>query len=255
MWVVGEWVDALRATLSDVILVGFDCGLIGLRGFVVLTDADVHVCRHVNQMPRSRRALGQARCRRQGTFRFVRGFDQVNIEMIGHLVVGRRLERTFEQGQDLGRPWARLTGFELVEVPRVQVHERLHRQDGRIDVVRILRGQLLHRLCVRLVERSPILGRHFDIPRRQSRDVVLLLGTHLWSQCLCRAECLPGLGARFGGHRCVDVGTEHVGDPPPAHRATLIELGRVSERTLRFGMIESERQNHSLIKIALSQRG
>ena len=184
--VVGEWIDPLRATLGDVVLVGFDCGLIGLRRFVVLADADVHVRWHVNQVPSAGRALRQTRCRWQGAFRFVRGFDQMDVQVIGHRVIGRGFERTFEQRQDFWRPRPGLAGFELVEVPRVQVHQRLCRKNCRVDVIGILRGQLLHRVRVVLVERGPISGGRFGIPRGQRRDVVLLLGAHLGANACAR---------------------------------------------------------------------
>jgi hypothetical protein len=199
-------------------------------------------------MAGARHQVAQAVGRGHGAGGILRGFDRVDVEMVGAGMIGPALDRLLEQPQDLVGPRLRLAAL-LPVVPRMQVHQRLGQQHLGVGVVRMAGGQLAHRLGVGDVERRAVRRRSLGVAPAERLDVAALRRARLPGQRPRRLQVGPGFGHRLFRHRRVDVRPGHQGRAPEADRARRIEPRRLAERSFGGGMVEAVGKRQPLVEI------
>ena len=244
-------VEALGLRPFEVRPVGGDGPAVRLGSFLVAAGAHVDVGGHVHEMPRTGLERCEAPRRIERLLRVRRGFDRVDVEMVGPRVIGPPREHFLERGDDLGGPRLRLLILRP-EVPRAKVHEGLGEQHRRIVVGRVLARQLPHRVGVTLVQRGAVGPWRVDVAARHGRDVVLLC--RLPDGQLRLLHHLPGQLLALGVGGKVDVGPERERDAPQAHRALGVDLRAALEGADRLFVIEGIGEAQALIEILLRFR-
>ncbi len=233
--------------------VGGHRALVGERRVGVATDALEDVRRHVHEVAGARHARAQALRRPHRALGSLRRLDRVNIEMAETGMIRRFRERALEQRHDLRGPLLGLAAGR-VEIPGMQVEERLGGEIGDVDIVRVRLRHGAHRVGVRQVECRLAFG-------RRGRRVTVAPGDRLDERAFDRRRrpgAPPRLRRRGGGRhgalrrrREVDVRPQRHGDSPVAHGASGVDLHRGPERPLGLLDVEGEHQPQPLVEIAL----
>ena len=176
----------------------------------------------------------------------------MDVEVDRPRMVRRLGEHAFEPLLDVGRAALRLLALRLLPiVPGLRVHPRLCRQDGELQVVRILVRQRGHGLGEGHVQRRPLGGGVVGIAAGHGFDQPLLLFGRRRGQRLRLLQRRHGRRVRLGRHRHVDVGAEHQRLAEEAERTARVEALRLAERPARLGVIEIGSLPQALVEIAL----
>ena len=252
MRVVRERIDALRLLTFDEHLVGVDGVLVGLHGVVPASDADVDVRGHVDHVSFARHEPRESLGARHRGLR-VHRLDGVDV-IVARAGVVRVPGDDFPQlAHDLVRAGVRRAVRPPV-VPRAKVHQRFGVQCRGVEIVRVGARDGCHGARVERVECRPIGRWVRRVALRDGFDVRALLRRsvrHQRTRALHRR--VRGHAAR-GVHGRVDVRTVGEGDPPVAHGARGIELGRALERADRFRVIEPVDESQALVEVPLGGR-
>ncbi len=184
-----------------------------------------------------------------------RGLDGVDVEVDRPRMVGAAVQHRLQRRHLLGgAPLGRLP-VRLPVVPGLQVHQRVGEQHLHLDVVRETRGDLGHGLGIGEVERLAVGRRVGAVARGDSLNERALALRAAVAQRHGLGSRGEGGCDRVGLHGIVDVGPEHVGLAPVAHRAGGIGLLRGPEGARRLAVVERVGPAHALVEIGLGGRG
>ena len=222
------------------------------------THAQVDVAGHVHHVRGVGHRPAEEVCRGRGALRGRRGLDGVDVEVVQPRVVGIELQARLDRRDDLRRPLARLAVEGRVEVPRVEVHQRLGEQEAHLGILGIPSRQLPHRVRVSGLQGCLRLrggGRRVAVALRHGGDEgALEPGGRRRPSC---GE-LAGLSDRrrrhhrpLGQRRQVDVGAEREGDAPGAHRAGGVAGERLAEGGLGLLEVEGVHPAQPLVEVVL----
>ena len=113
----------------------------------MIAHSRVDVRRHVREMAFRGRQLFQTRGTGQPALRMRRGFNGVNVIMICAEMIRVAFQNRFEQGHNLFSVLGRFA-VGAPKMPRMQIHHALGVERCCVEIVRITRDQLAHRVFV-----------------------------------------------------------------------------------------------------------
>ena len=151
---VSHRVDALRAALCDVVVVGCDSELVRKRAIVVAPYPNVDMRGHVYQVAGARNHTSQSVGGSDSAL-WLLLLDSVNVEMIRTGMIGVVLQYEIERRKDL---FGERLGFPVLGPvrPRHRIHHRFGEKRLNLEVVRKPSGDRSHRVGVRMVERRAL---------------------------------------------------------------------------------------------------
>ncbi len=170
--IVGQRIDADRLLARDIGFIDDHRRLVGRHRRLVVADAVVDVERHVHEMAGARHGGGETPRIGQCPLRRGRRFHHVDVVVDGARMVRAAGQHFLETGDDLRRLALRLAGLPII--PGREIHQRLGVERQDVVVLRILRGEALHRRRVGRVERAPLRLRIVRVTLRDRGDQCLL---------------------------------------------------------------------------------
>ena len=236
-----EFVE-LRFVAGDahVVVVGLDRGNVALDGFLPLSDPCVDVRGHVDEVAEAGHARAEHVGRGQGALWEGRKLEGVAVQVAERGVDASSLAR-FEsvlhdldqqQGVVVRRRDLARGGVLVPQLPRLEVHQRLHVDGGDREVAGVLLVQRSHRLGEGHVEFGQVAhvedGRvsavtgFLRVTGGQGADEVLL---DLAAVVHDLEGLLDGVVTRAKAWSPVVVGGQAVGDAPPCHRTVGVRFG------------------------------
>ena len=243
--IVAERVQALRAALRDVVLVGRHCQLIRAHDIGVASYPQIDVRGHVDN-------VAGAGHQRQQAIGFLLGplgnfgrLPDVNPVVKRARMFRIRRDHALESRHGLLGP---LLCFPVPRpvVPRPQVHQRLGKHRRRIEVARVFLRERAHRIGKRAIGGLPAVGLP-GVACRERVDVGTLARRHAACERLRLLHERERFGFVLGGHRGIDVRAKDKSLPPVRHRTRRVETRCFRKRAARFGVIEPIREVEALI--------
>ncbi len=250
--VVHHGVHALRARRADVGAVHVGGDRVRFLGRNVAAGPHVDVGGHVDEVARGGHEGLEARRRGQRLLRLAGRLDGVDVVMVRSGVLRVPLQDRLEDRDDLDGVFSRLS-VGRPELPRVQVHQALGIERGRVEIVGIARGELLHGRGIVAAELRPVGGgRIRDVAHRQGLDVrPLVVGRSRRKRkglFDLGARLLQPVRLRLG---VVVVGAERERHAPVRHRRLRIELGSARKGAVRLLVVEAEEEHDALVEVPL----
>ena len=230
--------------------IGGDGVAVRHHGVVIAPEREVHVRRHVHQVPRAGGQCGQevgGRQRRGDVRRVLPGVD-LEVQRAG--MPRRGGERAVQPRRQFGRPWLR-AAVRAPVVARVQVGERVGGQPLEVGVGGMGVGGAAGGRFVGAVQRRPRRRGRRRVALRQHLDQQPGPAVGAGRQRPRAHDRRVGGAGVAGRHVVVDAGAERQRLAPGAQRAAGIAARRLAERAHGLAEVEAPHQGHALVEEGL----